>query len=124
MGELGCSRARALSNRLRVVRTAMAEQWRLADQLGSYQPTLTDAVAAARLVGLATGVRMKELDQLAAQVNWAKHAPPPSAPARQPPLPKGTVTATALEGFREYLFVQRPADNEGLEEERPGAGEQ
>jgi len=74
---------------VQALRVALAEHWRLGDALGSHYPTMGEALEAARLVGLPQEF-LQSAEEALGSGNWARHAGPPSAPARPPPMPLGT----------------------------------
>ncbi|CAK0886633.1 unnamed protein product [Prorocentrum cordatum] len=87
--ELGGTRASALANRVQTLRVALAEHWRLGDVLGCHFPTMAEALEAARVVGLPQECLQTAEEALGAG-NWARHAGPPNAARRPPPMPSGT----------------------------------
>ena len=73
-------------------------------------PIFKDGIAAARLMGGLAG-ELGHQHELAAAVNWAKHAPPPRA-AHMRSVPAEAIRADRLEAFRNDLMnTGGPADH-------------
>ena len=94
---LGLSRAQAIDIRVKALRAALEGHWALSDAMGAHVPSFGEALAAARL--LAPQFNLKDLEDLNAQGNWAKHAPPPAAASPLRAAPPGAFKASVFEEF-------------------------
>ena len=92
--------AGALHYRIKVMKIAMAEHWALSEKIGKHPAQLSEAILAAKTLGVGS---VEDLQEVLAASNWAKHAPPPGM-TTMPLMPKGACVAREFEVLRELLY--------------------
>ena len=115
--EIGQTRAAALAYRTKKLRQALSDHWALTDALGAHYPAISDALHAARVLGIPVD---PDLSSSRDAGNWARHSPPPGVPLA-PACPAPALRAEALESFRAGLLVSLPLAT-GPSTSPPGLG--